>query len=196
MSLEEVTGRLRSVEQRKLRKGNGDHVDANGRLLYTEEKWLAKFRKSASFLDGGQSGSSSSGCNGGRQGRGCGKKKTMALPKRPSPSQTTRATILEIAPIVESGVTGPRTAAASPSLNRPMWPKRTMKGPPCFLLVQSSIQSRRRRFLFRHCLALRRRPRHSLSRWRLSKQRSSRHSTTQQSEASGDGSWTPVPPTT
>lgn len=82
LSLEEVTGRLRSVEQRKQRKtaAASSRVDANGRLLFTEEEWLAKFRKAASLQDAAHS----SGSNGDRRGRGHGKKDDGA-PKEAQP---------------------------------------------------------------------------------------------------------------
>jgi transposase InsO family protein len=82
LSLEEVTGRLRSVEQRKQCKtaAASSRVDANGRLLFTEEEWLAKFRKAASLQDAAHS----SGGNGDRRGRGRGKKDDGA-PKEAQP---------------------------------------------------------------------------------------------------------------
>lgn len=82
LSLEEVTGRLRSVEQRKQRKtaAASSRVDANGRLLFTEEEWLAKFRKAASLQDAAHSSSG----NGDRRGRGRGKKDDGA-PKEAQP---------------------------------------------------------------------------------------------------------------
>ncbi|BAH92510.1 Os04g0196500 [Oryza sativa Japonica Group] len=82
LSLEEVTGRLRSVEQRKQCKtaAASSRVDANGRLLFTEEEWLAKFRKAASLQDAAHSSSG----NGDRRGRGRGKKDDGA-PKEAQP---------------------------------------------------------------------------------------------------------------
>nr|CAE03285.2 OSJNBb0046P18.1 [Oryza sativa Japonica Group] len=73
LSLEEVTGSLRSVEQRKQRKAvaASSRVDAYGCLLFTEEEWLAKFRKAASLQDAAHS---SSGGNSDRQGQGRGNK--------------------------------------------------------------------------------------------------------------------------
>ena len=42
LTVEEVTGRLRNVEQRK--KNTVSAVDKEGRLLLTEEEWLARLK--------------------------------------------------------------------------------------------------------------------------------------------------------
>ena len=65
ISIEEVTGRLRAVEQRK--PASGHAKDSEGHLLLTEEEWMARLK-----LKEGSSGSSSSG---GGQGKKRGKGK-------------------------------------------------------------------------------------------------------------------------
>ena len=75
LSIEEVTGRLRAVEQRNQRASSagvlvteaGQRVDAQGRLLFTEEEWSARQKKRA---ENGTSGSN--GGNARRRGRGRG----------------------------------------------------------------------------------------------------------------------------
>jgi hypothetical protein len=43
LSIEEVTGHLRNVEQRK--KNSSTTVDEHGRLLLTEEEWATRIKK-------------------------------------------------------------------------------------------------------------------------------------------------------
>jgi len=63
VSVEEVTGRLRAVEQR--RRKAAPVVDRQGRLLLTQEEWMAKLRIGEK---GSSSGSGGSGCSGGGGG--------------------------------------------------------------------------------------------------------------------------------
>jgi hypothetical protein len=60
--LEEVTGRLRTVEQR--RKSGSNVTDDRGHLLLTEEEWLARMK-----ISGGEN-SKSGGKGGGKNNRG------------------------------------------------------------------------------------------------------------------------------
>ena len=73
ISVEEVTGRLRAVEQRRK---PAPVLDNQGRLLLCEEEWLArlKLRESEEKGNGSSSSGASSKKHGGR-GRGCGRGK-------------------------------------------------------------------------------------------------------------------------
>jgi hypothetical protein len=75
VTVEEVTGRLRTVEQRR-RKPATPVVDAQGRLLLTQEEWMAKLKIGGNDTDKGSSSSSSGGGAGskssGTRGRGRG----------------------------------------------------------------------------------------------------------------------------
>jgi hypothetical protein len=66
ISIEEATGRLRAVEQRK-KTAQAQVKDDAGRLLLTEEEWLARLKNQ------GASGDSSHGRRGGGGGRGRGR---------------------------------------------------------------------------------------------------------------------------
>lgn len=68
MSVEEVTGRLRAVEQRKKTQAT---TDKQGRLLLTEDEWLARLKIREAAGDGGSSSGGKGGRNRGRnRGRG------------------------------------------------------------------------------------------------------------------------------
>jgi hypothetical protein len=95
--VEEVTGRLRAVERRR-RKPSTPVVDGKGRLLMTQEEWMAKLKIGGNNSDkGSSSGSGSSGSGagnkaGGSRGRGhggggthpsTGRRSTMGQAKKP-----------------------------------------------------------------------------------------------------------------
>jgi hypothetical protein len=62
ISVEEVTGRLRAIEQR--RRKAAPVVDSQGRLLLTQEEWKAKLRIGEKGSSSGSSGSGGSGGSG------------------------------------------------------------------------------------------------------------------------------------
>jgi hypothetical protein len=65
VTVEEVTGRIRAVEQRR-RKKSTPTVDSQGRLLLTREEWMAKWKISGASGDkGSSSGAGGSGGGGG-----------------------------------------------------------------------------------------------------------------------------------
>jgi hypothetical protein len=76
VTVEEVTGRLRAVEQRR-RKKSTPTVDSQGRLLLTQEEWMAKWKISGASGDKGSSsgaGGSGGGSGGNRRpGASCGR---------------------------------------------------------------------------------------------------------------------------
>ena len=73
LSVEEVVGRLRAIEQRKKKPasmGASSNVDKQGRLLLTEEEWMArlKLRESGDGSGSGKRGKMRRGCGGGSSG--------------------------------------------------------------------------------------------------------------------------------
>lgn len=72
VSIEEVTGRLRAVEQRK-KPASSEAKDSSGRLLLTEEDWLARYKAREQEKKGGSSGGNGGGGRNRRRGRGKGR---------------------------------------------------------------------------------------------------------------------------
>ena len=111
MSVEEVTGRLRAVEQRHKA---APVTDSQGRLLLCEEEWRAKLNLRDS--DGKSSSSGSSGAGGKKRGG----RAAVVGATRQKPPLHRRATVRGRPPAVTSAsaaantATGPRIAVASP----------------------------------------------------------------------------------
>ncbi|BAF28972.2 Os12g0108800 [Oryza sativa Japonica Group] len=72
VSIEEVIGRLRAVEQRK-KPASSEAKDSSGRLLLTEEDWLARYKAREQEKKGGSSGGNGGGGRNRRRGRGKGR---------------------------------------------------------------------------------------------------------------------------
>jgi hypothetical protein len=135
VTVEEVTGRLRAVEQRR-RKKSTPTVDSQGRLLLTQEEWMAKWKISGASGDkGSSSGAGGSGGGGGtgvpvlHAGAGV---ETVAAPgrllgqhmRRARPRRRTNAAT------VARRATGPRSAGPGCAM-RPTWPKLKKRRSPC-----------------------------------------------------------------
>jgi hypothetical protein len=131
ISVEEVTGRLRAVEQRRKPPVVTDN---QGRLLMCEEDWLARLKIRESKGKGG-GGSSSGGNSGKKRGgnlkaRATGLALLRATGSRPSPP-TDGPRGRTSASAVANSATGPRIAAASPR-RRPTSRRRSRTpSPPC-----------------------------------------------------------------
>jgi len=117
MSIEEVVGRLRQVEERRKRKASpatslaDPTYDKQGRLLLSEEEWLARLKIRG---DDGGSGSNTGGKKPGktRRGRGSGGATRDPTSRRAPPASS----------VAKLGI-GLAIAPTSPRRSRPIWPK-------------------------------------------------------------------------
>ena len=91
LTVEEVTGRLSNVEQRK--KNTASAVDKEGRLLLTEEEWLARLK----LRDNTGESNGPSSRKGGKKpwkahGRTCGKARDQKKESRPMAGRSSART--------------------------------------------------------------------------------------------------------
>ncbi|KAK3121536.1 hypothetical protein QOZ80_8BG0655630 [Eleusine coracana subsp. coracana] len=80
ISVEEATGRLRAMEQRK-KKPQSSTLDSNGRLLLTEEEWMSRLKIREGEASRGGSGSGGHGGKGRGRGRGRGRGSGHSVPR-------------------------------------------------------------------------------------------------------------------
>jgi hypothetical protein len=128
LSIEEVVGHLRAIEQRK--KPTPARV-TGGRLLLTEEEWMARMKTKDGFR-------SSSGTHHGGGGKNRGGKAGGGGDTR------TRWAAMMCAPTVERKATGPRNVARRSVTRRPRptWPMVKKRSRAFFWPTTSSLTSR------------------------------------------------------
>jgi hypothetical protein len=71
-SIEEATGHLQAVENRRKKKVVPSVFDAGGQQLLMEEKWKARSKASVGKKSGGRGNGSGGGGGGGSRGHGLG----------------------------------------------------------------------------------------------------------------------------